>query len=151
MSEEPRPDEPDWTAAVKGVDELIALMNTAAVTRIRLRLGSLDVEVERAASESTVAAPPPQPEPAAEAESEPGTVITAPLVGVFYRRPAPGEPPFVEVGQRVEAGQQVAIVEAMKFMNPIISEHDGVVAAIHADEYEVVEFEQSLLSITPSR
>ncbi|MDG4786428.1 acetyl-CoA carboxylase biotin carboxyl carrier protein subunit [Micromonospora sp. WMMD1102] len=79
-----------------------------------------------------------------------GTVpVTAPLMGVFYRRPGPDQPPFVEIGQRVEVGDQVAIVEAMKMMNPVVTDRGGIVRAVHATDGEVVEYEQALLSIEP--
>ncbi|WP_422770160.1 acetyl-CoA carboxylase biotin carboxyl carrier protein [Plantactinospora sp. WMMC1484] len=79
-----------------------------------------------------------------------GTVaVTAPLMGVFYRCPGPDQPPFAEVGQRVEAGDQVAIVEAMKMMNPVVTDRGGIVRAVHATDGDVVEYDQPLLSIEP--
>ncbi|MEQ4299790.1 acetyl-CoA carboxylase biotin carboxyl carrier protein subunit [Plantactinospora sp. B6F1] len=79
-----------------------------------------------------------------------GTVpVTAPLMGVFYRRPGPDQPPFAEIGERVEAGDQVAIVEAMKMMNPVLADRGGIVRAVHVSDGEVVEYEQPLLSIEP--
>jgi acetyl-CoA carboxylase biotin carboxyl carrier protein len=76
-------------------------------------------------------------------------VLTAPLVGAFYRAPTPGAPPFVEVGDVIEAGQDVAIIEAMKIMNAIQSERAGTVVEILVENADVVEFGQSLMVIEP--
>jgi acetyl-CoA carboxylase biotin carboxyl carrier protein len=73
--------------------------------------------------------------------------ISSPMVGTFYRSPSPDAAPFVEVGDLVEPGQTVAIIEAMKLFNPITAEHSGVVAAVLADSGQPVEFGQLLLLI----
>lgn len=88
-----------------------------------------------------VAAVPPAP------AVPPGHDIAAPLVGVFYRSPGPGRAAFVEVGDTVEVGQQVAIVEAMKMMNEVVADRRGVVSAVHAGDGEVVEFGQALFTV----
>lgn len=75
--------------------------------------------------------------------------LTAPLMGVFFRAPAPDRPPFVAVADRVEAGQQIAVIEAMKLMNPVLADRAGVVREVHVADGEVVEFEQPLISIEP--
>jgi len=71
--------------------------------------------------------------------------IVSPLTGVFYRRPAPQEPPFVEVGSHVEAGQVVALVEAMKVFNEIVSDVDGVVVEIKAKDGQLVNQGDTLM------
>lgn len=76
--------------------------------------------------------------------------VTAPLVGTVYRRPAPGEPPFVEVGDVIAPGHQVAIVEAMKLMNEITAEHGGTVVAIPVEDGEMVEYGQVLVELDPT-
>lgn len=76
-------------------------------------------------------------------------MITAPSVGVFWRSPRPGLPPFVEVGQTVAVGDTVCIVEMMKLMNNVASEVSGVVAAIHVENAEQVEYGAPLVTITP--
>jgi len=78
-----------------------------------------------------------------------GYVITAPLVGTFYRRPAPTEPPYVEVGDRVEKGDTVCLIEAMKVMNEIKAEHAGVVEKILVEDGKPVEYGQPLMVIRP--
>ncbi len=70
------------------------------------------------------------------------------MVGTFYRSPAPGSKPFVEVGQSVRKGETVCIVEAMKMMNQIEADRDGVIEAILVEDGEPVEFDQPMLVIS---
>jgi acetyl-CoA carboxylase biotin carboxyl carrier protein len=94
---------------------------------------------------------PVTPAPAPSAQTAPsGHVITAPSVGVFWRSPRPGSPPFVEVGQRVEVGATVCIVEMMKLMNNVVADVAGVVTAIHAENAAQVEYGMPLISIDPA-
>jgi acetyl-CoA carboxylase biotin carboxyl carrier protein len=79
--------------------------------------------------------------------NESGSLIKSPIVGTFYRKPAPDKPPFVEIGSHVNAGDVVCIVEAMKMMNEIKSEFTGKVSAINIEDGEPVEFDQSLIVI----
>jgi acetyl-CoA carboxylase biotin carboxyl carrier protein len=78
------------------------------------------------------------------------TPVLAPLVGTFYRSAKPGEKPFVDVGDTVDAGQTVCIVEAMKMMNEVVAAESGKVAEIAAENGEWVEFEQVLMYLEPS-
>jgi acetyl-CoA carboxylase biotin carboxyl carrier protein len=73
--------------------------------------------------------------------------VLAPTVGVFYRAPEPGSPPFVDVGDVVEPGQQVGIVEAMKLMIPVEAECAGRVAEIVCADAQAVEYEQRLICV----
>lgn len=75
--------------------------------------------------------------------------VTAPLLGTFYTRPKPGEPPFVNLGDRVEADTVIGIVEVMKLMNSVNAGCAGIVVAVHAAEGQLVEFGQPLVSIAP--
>jgi acetyl-CoA carboxylase biotin carboxyl carrier protein len=75
--------------------------------------------------------------------------VLAPLVGTFYRSAQPGSKPFVEVGDTVEAGQTVCIVEAMKMMNEVVAGESGKVAEIAAENGEWIEFEQVLMYLEP--
>ncbi|PPJ61807.1 acetyl-CoA carboxylase biotin carboxyl carrier protein [Cuspidothrix issatschenkoi] len=75
--------------------------------------------------------------------------VQSPMVGTFYRAPAPGEAPFVEVGDRVKAGQSVCIIEAMKLMNEIEAEVSGQVMEILVQNGEPVEYGQPLMRINP--
>jgi acetyl-CoA carboxylase biotin carboxyl carrier protein len=88
--------------------------------------------------------PPPSPsEPVAA-----GTV-KSPLVGTFYGAPEPGSKPFVEIGDHIDKGQVLCIVEAMKLMNEIESEHSGTVAEVFIEDGQPVEYGQPLFRIEP--
>ena len=76
-----------------------------------------------------------------------GSSIKSPIVGTFYRKPSPDKPPYVELGDHVNTGDVVCIVEAMKMMNEIKSEFTGIVTAISVEDGEPVEFDQSLIII----
>lgn len=107
------------------------------------------------APEAAPAAPPPpaQEQPAkapaapAEAQSERELVIKAPIVGTFYRAAAPGENSFVEVGDDVDSGDVLCIIEAMKLMNEIESEVKGSVKRILVEDAQAVEYDQPLFII----
>jgi acetyl-CoA carboxylase biotin carboxyl carrier protein len=108
-------------------------------------------------SAATFASPPERPAPAAvgTAPSTPQVTenlaaITSPMVGTFYRAPAPDADPYVESGDMVEVGQTVCIVEAMKLMNEIESEHRGRVVRILVENAQPVEFGQKLFLIEPA-
>ncbi len=74
--------------------------------------------------------------------------ITAPMIGTFYSSPSPGEPPFVRLGDRIEAGQVVGIIEAMKIMNEIVADRPGIVADIMVENAQAVEYGSPLLRLT---
>jgi acetyl-CoA carboxylase biotin carboxyl carrier protein len=96
------------------------------------------------------AAPSPQPQPVsapAAPTAAGGKEIKSPMVGTFYTSPEPGAPPFVEVGQRVKKGQTVCIIEAMKLMNEIESEYDGVMRERRVENAQPVEFGQTLFVV----
>jgi acetyl-CoA carboxylase biotin carboxyl carrier protein len=76
-----------------------------------------------------------------------GASITSPIVGTFYRKPAPDKAAFIEVGDHVNVGDVVCIIEAMKMMNEIKSEFGGTVTAIKVDDGEPVEFDQQLIIV----
>jgi acetyl-CoA carboxylase biotin carboxyl carrier protein len=78
-----------------------------------------------------------------------GTRVESPSVGLFWRSPSPGAPPFVEVGQRVSAGDTVAIVEVMKLMNHVAAPVDGVVTAILVENGASVEYGQTIVIVDP--
>ncbi len=89
---------------------------------------------------------PPAAEPAAPAKVE-GTTINSPMVGTFYRSPSPGAKPYVDIGQKVKAGDTVCIIEAMKLLNEIEAETDGVIQEILVENGAPVEFGQPLFVI----
>lgn len=112
---------------------------------------------EEAAAVEPRAPAPDQPDaPAADTQSTPsaeppaaGTHIESPSVGLFWRAPAPGAAPFVEVGDRVAAGDTLAIVEVMKLMNHVVATVDGVVTALPVENGAAVEFGQTIVVIDP--
>ncbi len=109
--------------------------------------------------EAPSATPQPQPKidptsPSPPPPSVPGSRsdlldVTAPMVGTFYRAPAPEEPPFVEIGTRITTGQAVCILEAMKLMNELESEVSGEVIEILVENGTPVEFGQVLMRVKP--
>jgi len=96
------------------------------------------------------ASAPSQPPPSAPAARSDLQAITAPMVGTFYRSPSPGDPPFVEVGSRITAGQPICILEAMKLMNELEAELAGEVVEILVENGTPVEFGQVLMRIKPA-
>ena len=76
--------------------------------------------------------------------------ITSPMVGTFYRAPAPDEPPFVEVGDRITKGQTVCIIEAMKLMNEIEAEVSGEITEIIVQNGQPIEYGQTLMWVSPT-
>lgn len=88
------------------------------------------------------------PPPSSNADSK-LLEITSPMVGTFYRAPAPDEPPFVSVGDRITTGQTVCIIEAMKLMNELEAEFSGEVVEIVVDNADPVEFGQVLMRVKP--
>lgn len=101
-----------------------------------------------APSPEAIAAPPPAPPAAPPAREDPNLVaVLSPMVGTFYRAPAPGEAPFVKVGDRIQMGQTVCIIEAMKLMNELEAEVSGEVVEILAENGQPVEFDQPLMRV----
>ncbi len=101
-----------------------------------------------AAPAAAVAAPAAAPPSAAPASNQ--HIVKSPMVGTFYRSPSPGAKSFVEVGQTVKAGQVLCIIEAMKMLNQIEADKNGVIAAILAENEKPVEFDQPLFAIDPA-
>ncbi len=93
---------------------------------------------------------PSNPPPAVTASRADLVDVTAPMVGTFYRAPAPGEPSFVEVGSRIGVGQTVCILEAMKLMNELESEVSGEIIEILVENGTPVEFGEVLMRVKPS-
>lgn len=109
------------------------------------------VQVLADSSEASVPSVPPvtsAPPPAVATRAD-LQEITAPMVGTFYRSSAPGEPPFVEIGSRIKAGQTVCILDAMKLMNELEADVDGEIVEILVENGTPVEFAQVLIRIKP--
>jgi len=93
------------------------------------------------------AAPVAAPAGGSEAEGEDLAIVTSPIVGTFYRSSEPGAKPFVEVGDAVRKGQVLCIIEAMKLMNEIDSEHEGEVVSIYVQNGQAVQYGERLFAI----
>src|SRR5690606_31549969 len=76
-----------------------------------------------------------------------GHIVSSPMIGTFYSASAPGEPPFVQIGDEVDAGQVIGIIEAMKIMNEITSDRSGVVVEVLVENAEAVEYGSPLVRI----
>lgn len=151
----------------KRLAEIADVMEDCGLTRVRVEEpDGTAVELERASAAQPVAMPMPSamaapvaapaampaaPEPTAQtpaAAPEPkGTEVTAPMVGVFYAAPAPGDEPFVRVGSKVKAGETLCIIEAMKVLNEVTAEADGEVLEICVADGDLVEFGSCLMRI----
>lgn len=143
---------------LKEARDLAKALEGTATSRLRIEMGTLCIEIERGGGAVvTQLAPMAAPAPAAGAGGEsaaapatPGTLpVVAPLVGVFYRSSSPGAKPLVEVGDTVERGQPVGIIEAMKVMNEVTSDYRGTVVEILVENGEAVQYEQVLMRIDP--
>jgi acetyl-CoA carboxylase biotin carboxyl carrier protein len=150
------------TARIRALGEIAVEFDLDA---IRVRSGETEIEIVRR-EPGTPAGPPAasplrdEAPPAAGAApgSDPASApvaaanvrrVTAPVIGVFYRSASPGADAFVEVGQRVTVGQTLCILEAMKLMNEITSDHAGIVVRILAENGELVTLGQDLFWIEP--
>jgi oxaloacetate decarboxylase alpha subunit len=141
------------------IREIVRIVQETGVAEIALEEAGTRVSVRR-----TEEAPLPGQEPVAPPQSaEPETVLSepepstdgvmrveAPMVGTFYRASQPGAPPFVEVGDAVAPGQTLCILEAMKLMNEVKAEIEGVVRTIHVQNGQPVEFGQALFDLEPA-
>lgn len=143
------------------IKELITLMESSTLTELEIEREGFKLRINRKkeiASEvpaSAVAAPTPQLSEKEEVALDPqpeqtGLLeVTAPMVGTFYRAPAPDAAPYVQVGDTIEVGQVLFIIEAMKMMNEIVAESQGVVKQILAENGKPVEYGQPVMLIDP--
>ena len=148
---------------IERLRELIALVVANDLAELELDQHGVRVRIRRpepgvAMAPAMVAPAPAAAGGAAEAgEAEAGAgehagahIVRSPMVGTFYRAPEPDAPAFVEVGDRVEAGQTLCIVEAMKLMNEITADAAGEIVAIFPDNGQPVEYGQELFAIRTS-
>ncbi len=151
---------------IRKIKKLIELLDESGVAEIEIREGEESVRISRYGGAAPVAAtvsPPPAVAPAAfaapssatssqpqsplaqDAEALPsGHVVKSPMVGTFYRSPSPGAKAFVEVGSRVEVGDVLCIIEAMKILNQIEADMAGEVKAILSENGQPVEYGQPI-------
>ncbi len=151
---------------LKEIKEIIALMNENDLNEIEIDRDGLKLKLKKSKGDAPavmmqapsvpyslekIPAPQITREQAAAGESprKNSSEIKSPMVGTFYKSPSPEAPAFVEVGQTVEVGQVVCIVEAMKLMNEIKSEVRGKVVEVVVENAEPVEFGQTLFVVEP--
>lgn len=149
---------------IRKVKKLIELLEESGISELEIKEGEESVRISRYSQNAQIAAPIVAPavtsavdssalmESASDNEQNTknipdGHEITAPMVGTFYRAPSPTSSPFVEVGQSVNAGDTLCIIEAMKMFNQIEADKSGVIAAILVENGEPVEYGQSLFVI----
>ena len=145
---------------LRKLKKLIDLVQESGIAELEITEGEEKVKIVRGgqvevspsgapapAAASVVTAPPgAQAAPAPGSPPAPeGHVVKSPMVGTFYRAPSPDAAPFVEVGDTVKAGQTICIIEAMKLMNEIEADQDGVIKAILVDNGQPVEYGEPLI------
>ena len=117
------------------------IMNEMGLTGLEITEGDKVLRLERAAASAPVVPVPiPQEAPKAESPVDEGKCVTSPMVGVFYAAPAENAEPFVQPGQRVQKGQTLCIIEAMKLMNEITADRDGEILDVCLQNGAVVEY-----------
>ena len=144
---------------IRKIKKLIELVEESGIAELEITEGEESVRIHRGASASAqqvfaapapVAAPVTAPAPVAEApaaEVVSGHTVKSPMVGTFYRASSPEAKAFAEVGTKVNAGDTLCIIEAMKMMNQIEADKSGTIGAILVDDGEPVEFDQPLVTI----
>ncbi len=142
---------------IKEIKALVELFERSTLTELVIERGGTKLTLKREAPNKLVTrveeAVPKTNQSASQAQLEKVLeqtgryAINSPIVGTFYRRPTPDEEPFVEVGDRVEAGDTVCIVEAMKVINEVKTEKAGIVSEILAEDGRPVEYGQELMVI----
>lgn len=148
---------------IRKVKKLIEMLEESSLAEIEIQEGEESIRISRASVVTAPAAPayamPPMMAPAAAPASAPaeeapaassipsGHPVTSPMVGTFYRASSPGSKPFVEVGDKVKAGDTLCIIEAMKMLNEIECDKTGTVKAILKENGQPVEYGETLFVI----
>jgi acetyl-CoA carboxylase biotin carboxyl carrier protein len=149
------------TLTAKDVAEIMRLLEQSSFDSLSIEIDGVKLNLQRGStapvqrafgqapltgSQQQVRAAPPKAKP----PSEPGlSEVASPLLGIFYRAPKPGEPPFVEVGSKVEQDTVIGIIEVMKLMNSVCAGVKGEVVEILADNAALVEFDEILVRVRP--
>jgi acetyl-CoA carboxylase biotin carboxyl carrier protein len=141
---------------IKKIKKLLEIVEASSIAEIEIRVGEEAIRITRISTAQVLTQPQSQPavtvpqaieETGPKREEPQGHIVRSPMVGIFYRSPAPGAKPFVEVGQRVEVGDVLCIIEAMKILNQIEADKAGVVTKILVENGEPVEYNQPLFVI----
>ena len=144
--------------AFRLIEEMLQLMESRGLVELEMEHQGLRIRLKKASSNPApqlveyVAGTPHPVLPHAQkpaAEDTHRVIIKSPMVGTFYRAPSPDAPPFVEIGQDIDVGQVVCILEAMKLMNEIKSEVGGRVVEVLVESGSPVEFGQPLFAVEP--
>ena len=139
---------------LREVEQLVELLRESGVGEIRVRRGETEISVSArpevpATGNQAASRVPEVSDPEASPEMDGLHAVRSPVVGTFYRAPAPGEDTYVEVGDTVSAGQTLCIVEAMKLMNEIVADVSGEVVEVLAENAGGVEYDQPLFYLRP--
>ena len=132
----------------RGVNEVDSLVQQMPMAIPQMQAMAMP-QMQAPAAAAPVAAPAAVA-PAAEEKSSNHIEIKSPMIGTFYRKPSPDKPAFIEVGDMVQKGDVVCIIEAMKLFNEIEAEVSGKVVKVLVDENSPVEYDQTLFIIDPS-
>ena len=144
---------------LRKLKKLIDLVEESGIAELEVTEGEEKVKIVKGGSGGKeilspsvpTAGPAQAPVPASPQGEAPtsleGHIVKSPMVGTFYRSGSPGAKPFVEVGDTVKAGQAICIIEAMKLMNEIEADKDGVIKAIMVENGQPVEYGESLMMI----
>jgi len=153
------------TFDIQEINELLKAFTKSNVNELKLEKGDFKITIRQgvnAASNTTyvqatapaaapvVAAPAPAPAKPAAPAAEKGVVIKSPMIGTFYRSAGPGKPTFVNVGDAIEPGKAICIIEAMKLFNEIESEIKGTIIKVLVDDATPVEYDQPLFLVDPA-
>jgi acetyl-CoA carboxylase biotin carboxyl carrier protein len=139
------------------VREILRIIDESDLSELRIETDGFSLHVVKGehrldapAPAATSAAHPEQPATPEEPPADDLTTIPAPILGTFYRAEAPGKPPFVEVGTKVEADTIVCIIEVMKMMNSVPAGVSGRVAEVIAENAQLVEYGEPLFRVEPA-
>ena len=139
------------------IRELVRIVQESGVAEVEIEDEGMRVSVRRSDETATIAGPVAAIAAVVESGAGPAPPpvnglarVESPMVGTFFRAPQPGAPPFVEVGDVVAVGQTLCVLEAMKLMNEVKAETDGMIRSIHVDNAQPVEFGQLLFEIEPA-
>jgi acetyl-CoA carboxylase biotin carboxyl carrier protein len=152
------------------IKEILELVREHELTEFELEQGGVKIRIQKQGghtavvsgnSSAPVPAPPapaagdpppaaadaPTPPPTEDAALQGLAIVTSPIVGTFYRSPAPGAPLFADVGDVVRKGQVICVIEAMKLMNEITSEHEGEIVEVFIENGQPVQYGERLFAI----
>jgi acetyl-CoA carboxylase biotin carboxyl carrier protein len=139
---------------LRKLKKLIDLVQESGISELEVTEGEEKVKIVKSGGSGVAYAAPnpapaaaPAPAPAAAAAAIQGHVVKSPMVGTFYRSPSPGAKHFVEVGDTVKSGDTICIIEAMKLLNEIECDKDGVIKAILVENGQPVEYGEPLVVI----